>query len=235
MAMIGMGAMGAMAWMWGRVDKDREAFYELVRDTKTSDPREVWDLCCSYHKKLKSELAEAQARIEAGEEIVRVGQGLAELRKMMEGPKPDGMLELKHAFGMEISEEEKSEALKKIQNGTVPIEVKKAIVAHWWTELMRLFVPWGIVLAEEIEFVEQHPCFRLVSADVREAVLRSEVVKYKDAYEGWKESCKAAQEREEKNFNEQMDKQEEWRKEKTRLLEKLAQYENMHAKAELDD
>ena len=221
MAMAGLGAIGMMSHFWGHVSEDQKAFDKLVKDENITDPQKVWKICGKYHRELKNELIEAKVRIEAGEEICRIGKGLADVRKMMEGPGLPSDIKFAKAFGIEVSEEKMSAAIKDIAKNDTPIEVKKAIVAHWWTELMRLFVPWGIVLAEEIEFVEQHPCFRLVSSDVREAVLRSEVVKYKDAYEGWKKACERAHESELECVKKQAEEKGEWIEERERLLREI--------------
>jgi len=221
MAMAGIGALAIAGWWGDRINKDREAFNKMVRDRGITDPREVWELCSGYHKKLRAELVEAKARIEAGEEICRIGQGLAELRKMMEGPKLDGMLKLKQLFGGELTEEEKSEALAKIEKETVPVEVKSTIIAHWWTELMKLFVPWGVILPGEIDDVKD-PFFRLVDKEVREAVLRMEVFKYKEGYESFKKAHAKSMEREKESFKKHLDERDAWRKEKEELLAQLA-------------
>ena len=224
--MMGMAGMAGMAYWWGKVaNEDRQAFYKLVRDENITDPGEIWDLCCKHHTKLKKKLVEAQARVAEGEEIVRVGHGLAEVRKMMNGPSAGGLIEIKHIFDIEISEEEKSEALKKIEKETVPLEVKRAIIAHWWTELMKLFVPWGLVLPEEIDYVKD-PCFRLVGPEVREAVLRMEVFKYKEGYESFKKAFEESMERQTKDFETHLDEREAWRKEKEELLKA---YEDLKA------
>jgi hypothetical protein len=237
MAMAGIGAMALGGWWADRINKDRKAFNKMVRDEGITDPREVWELCSGYHKKLRAELVEAKARIEAGEEICRVGQGLAELRKMMKGPELDGMLKLKQLFGGELTEEEKSEALAKIQKDTVPLEVKRAIIAHWWTELWQLFVPWGILMPDEIERVEG-PFFRLVGPDVREAVLRGEVLKYKELYQSYKKMSDEQTDSKIKINERHRKEREDWRTEKTELLEKIVMLNSIvarHESGELDD
>ena len=71
-----------------------------------------------------------------------------------------------------------------------PKEVKQAIISHWWSKLMRLFVPWGIVMPEEIDTgAHQNLYFSLASMvdpSAREAALRMYVYKYKEGYESWK-------------------------------------------------
>ncbi len=226
MAMAGgIGAAVMYGLMLNRINKDMEAYNEIVPDKRVSNPEEVKKLCYGDHKKHKTELVEVNAHIKAGEEIVRVGQGLAEVRKMMKGPQLDPMLKLRQTFGGEISEEEKSEALKKIEKDTVPIEVKRAIIAHWWTELMKLFVPWGLVLPEEIDHVKD-PCFRLVGPEVREAVLRMEVYKYKEGYESFKKAFEESMERKTEDFKKHLDEREAWRTEKEELLKA---YEDLKA------
>ena len=226
LAMAGLSSIGMMSHFWGHVSEDQKAFDKLIKDGNITDPQKVWKLCGKYHRELKNELIEAKARIETGEEICRIGKGLADVRKMMHGKDLPADIKFAQLFNVEVSEDQMSEAIKEIAKDEPPIEVKKAIVAHWWTELMRLFVPWGIVLAEEIEFVEQHPCFRLVSADVREAVLRSELAKYKDAYEGWKKACERAHESELECVKKQAEEKGEWTEERAQLLREIAELKN---------
>jgi hypothetical protein len=218
MAMAGMVGMGALAYLWMNQDKkDRDAFLKRIRDEGITDPEEIWKICNDHHMKLKTELVEAQARIETGEEICRVGQGLADIRKMMEGEELPISITSRQAFGVEIPEKEMSAALKEIEQSAVPHEVKTAIIAHWWTELWQLFVPWGILTPNEIEEVKG-PFFRLVGPEVREAVLRMEVYKYKEGYESFKKAYEEALKHDTESFEKHLDERDEWHKEKEEMI-----------------
>lgn len=160
-AMIGMGTvmMGALWLAMGDKlgYKSRKAFRENVTEKGLTDPREIWDACSEYHEELRAELLEAKVKIEAGDEVIRVAEGLISTRKMMEDHEP-------------------------------PAPVKQAIVSHWWSELMKLLVPWGIVMPEEVD-PKSSMYFRLagfVDQHSREATLRGYVYKYKEAYESYK-------------------------------------------------
>lgn len=223
-AWMAMGAAVAGLFWYSQFKKgDHSAFYKLIENENVTDPRKVWDICCERHDKLKRELSEAKARIEAGEDICRVGKGLADVRKMMKsGSKLPSDVALKQIFGQEITDEDREKAYAKMQSETVPMEVKAAIIAHWWTELIKLFVPWGIVLADEIEAV-QEPCFRLVGPEVREAILRLEVYRYKEAVTTWKDLYKKTSDDNIESFKRHSEERSEWRKEKSELLAQIAE------------
>lgn len=235
MAMVGAGA--AMLALLGLLDRDRKAFNDLIRDKQITDPREVWDICGNYHKQLKADLAEAQARIKAGEQICRVGEGLSKVREMMKENDVPPEIRKELVVKEDTSEEEIFEMYQKIRGFGTPIEVKQAIVAHWWTELMQLFVPWGIVLPEEIDDVKD-PCFRLVGPEVREAVLRAEVFRYKGLYQSYKKLSVEHTDLEIKMKERHREEREDWRKEKLELLEKIVVLNSIvarHESGELDD
>lgn len=185
---MAMGAgTGIIAYYYILLQRDRKAFQDLIRDKNITDPRDVWDICCDYHKEIKSELAQSNTRIKAGEEICRVGEGLLKVRKMMEDKShlPTDVQQ-KLTIRDEDTEEDIAARMDEVVKFDTPTEVKKAIIAHWWTELMKLFVPWGIVLPEEIDDVKD-PCFQLVGPEIRESILRAQVEVYKKNYQNYKE------------------------------------------------
>lgn len=240
-AFMALGAVGAgLLWYLGKTRKHdcKKAFDELVRQAGITDPEQVWNLCTEYHKRLqeehlktKSELVEAQARIAAGEEICRVGQGLADVQKMMRGEDWPQAIKSKQFWGLPISKEEMDEARENIKKKDVPTEVKAAIIAHWWTQLWQLFVPWGILTPKEIEDIEE-PFFRLVGPGNREAALRSEVFRYKSQFESYKEFFEKTLEGQEEDSQYYVNRQiqlrkefdeerEVWRKEKEKMQQKI--------------
>jgi len=79
---------------------------------------------------------------------------------------------------------------KMVEDHDPPAQVKQAIISHWWTKLMQLFVPWGIVMPEEVDArTKKNLYFRLASIvdpGAREAILRAYVYQYKESAEGWK-------------------------------------------------
>lgn len=241
LGMMGAGA-GLLYYLAGGAKKrDLETFKRLILDAEVTNPKEVWKICCEHHKSLRSEvtktkaeLIEAQARIAAGEEICRVGQGLADLRKMMKGEDLPPEIKLKQMFGAAISEEEMTKAIEKMRQGDVPLEVKTAIIAHWWTELWGLFVPWGILTPGEIAEVEA-PFFRLVDTEEREAVLRGEVFAYKKSYESYKGSYDDMSEKRTALSKKHYTEKREWEQEREELLLKIAQYESDKVLPEAQD
>jgi len=72
---------------------------------------------------------------------------------------------------------------KMMEQHEPPAEVKNAIISHWWTELMKLFVPWGLVVPEEIDTNAKTKYFRLaglLDPMRREAELRAIVFALKE-------------------------------------------------------
>lgn len=218
---VGAAGVGMAAFM-ALMNRDRKAYLELIKDKEITDPREVWDICCEYHKETKMELAQAKARIEAGEEICRVGQGLLEVRKMMWGPEPPQELKTKKLLGQEITKEELEAADAERKKKVTPIEVKQAIIAHWWTELMQLFVPWGIIVPEEIDTLKK-PCFRLASEEVTEAVLRGEVYRYKTESENLKKRFDKLHEKNIREIKRHAQERVNWKEEHRKLLREIAE------------
>lgn len=219
-AIMGSTAMVG-AWMWDRYVKDKKAFEEYVQDKGITDPLGVWKACCRYHDQVKKELAEAKAKVQAGEEIVRVGVGLAKVRVMLEeGSKLPFDLRIRQMMGEKISDAEMNEALKKIEKNVASPEVKQVIIAHWWSELIKLFVPWGIVLPDEIQCFEK-PVFRLVDKEVAEAVLRSEVFKLKEMNKSLNKIVDKQIKQDDERYKELRDKEKAWREERKELLEEI--------------
>lgn len=164
---------------WKQKKRDDDAYRERVVKPNLVDRREVWAACIDYHKKLRKDLADAKAKIQAGEEIVRVAVGLMGVRKMLEGELAPIDWEKE-----QVSDADAKEFVAWMQRRRVypPAEVSNAVIAHWWQELMRLFVEWGVLLPEEIE-VSRKPFMRLVGQEHTEAVLRAEVFKLKELCE----------------------------------------------------
>lgn len=62
-----------------------------------------------------------------------------------------------------------------IEDQDPPHEVKKVIVSYWWTQLIKLFVPWGIIISEEVETSEPFKFARISDHERLEAELRYKI------------------------------------------------------------
>lgn len=196
---MSIALMAGAAMMFGLLGnkkfKDKNAFHKHIDEKGITEPRQVWDACLAYHSKLRKDLAEANAKVKAVEEIARVADGLRQVREMLDASKDlPTDIKLDQFFGKEIDPERLEKAYKEIERTQPDAMVKKAIVAHWWTELLQLFVCWGVIVPDEVE-LHKAPPFRLVDdKESIEAVLRAEVYKYKSQAEAWKKSYDAARE-----------------------------------------